>query len=508
MRTKNALKNLIAAAFSYCSLMVVALLVRRLLLYSFDVELVAYDGLLSNIFSLMAVAELGASGLFDYRMFQAFAKNDQAHINKLLSMFRRAYRMIGFIILGICTVIFFLLPVIFAGRVHLWGYFRLMYVLYAVSTLATYFLGYWRTLLVAGQKEYKVVAIQTALNVGTQLAKLAILWTIGSFLLYQLITCLTSLGVQLLSKRCARREYPMVSFVPTTWQDFKNEGMLHEVRELVLIKLSSTVMYSTDNLLVLMLVSTAATAMYNNYCLIASAVMTLVFKLIQPMHATIANLVNQESKENSYAFFKTLDLWCFFLASILLVCFGIVFQPAITVFFGEQFLLPYSFVVVFALQYYVNTKKQAVAEVRGSFGEFHIERFYSVIGMFLNIGLSLVLGHYWGVAGIVLGTIIALLFFWIGFVVIVIKNFYQKSLFAYWSRELLFLLLAFGEFGIAYAVTRSLPYNLACILLRCVIGAAIPTLLNLLLFHRTEAFHGAVSRLRSVMGSRFQKENN
>lgn len=508
MRTKNALKNLFVAAFSYCFLMIVALLVRRLLLHSFDVELIAYDGLLSNVFSLMAVAELGSSGLFDYRMFQAFAQNDQARINKLISMFRWAYRIIGGIILVICVVVFFLLPVIFAEKVHMWGYFRLMYVLYAISMLATYFLGYWRTLLVAGQKEYKIVAVQTAMNVGTQLAKLVILWALGSFLLYQLITCLTSLGAQFLSRWCARREYPAVRFVPTTLQDFKAEGMLREAWELLVIRLSSAVLYSTDNLLVLMLVSTVAAAMYNNYHLITTAVMTLIFKLIQPMRATIANLVNQESKEHSYSFFKTLDLWCFFLASTVLVCFGIVFQPAITVFFGEQFLLPYGFVLTFSLQHYIDCKKQAVTEVRRSFGEFHIERFYSVIGMFLNIGLSLVLGHYWGIIGIVIGTIISLFFLWIGYTVIVIKNYYQRSWYTYWGRELLFLLLALAELGIAYVVTEPFPYTLAGVLLRCIIGGAIPALLNLLLFHRTEAFHGAVSRLRSVMGSRSQKENN
>ena len=508
MRTKNALKNLIVATVSYCFLTVVALLVRRLLLHSFDVELIAYDGLLSNIFSLMAVAEMGTSGLFDYRMFQAFAKNDHERIEKLLSMFRMAYRLIAFVILGICTVVFFLLPVFFAGKVKFWGYFRIMYVLYAVSTLATYFLGYWRTLLVAGQREYKVVAIQTMLNVGTQLAKLLILWTTRRFLLYQFITCLTSLSTQFFSKRCARKEYPAVGFVPVTWQDFKTEGMFREARELVLIKLSSTVMYSTDNLLILLLVSTTATAMYNNYCLIASAAITLVFKLIQPMHATIANLVNQESKESSFAFFKTLDLWCFFLASVLLVCFGIVLQPAIAVFFDEQFLLPYSFVVAFALQYYVNTKKQAVAEVRGSFGDFHIERFYNIIGMFLNIGLSLTLGHCWGITGIVFGTIAALLFFWIGFAVIVIRNYYQKSWLSYWGREFLFLLLAVLEFGIAYVASYRIPYTFIGIVLRCIIGVTVPTTLNILLFCRTQAFLGAVYRLRSVLTIQSKRGHN
>lgn len=508
MRTKNALKNVIVSTFSYCFLLLVALLVRRLLLHNFDVELVAYDGLLSNIFSLMAIAELGTSGLFDYRMYQAFAKEDTKRIIKLISMFRAAYHLIGLMITLLCVLVYFFLPVIFSGKVHLWGYFRLMYVIYAISTVGTYYLGYWRTLLVSGQKEYKIVTIQTVLNTATQLAKLVILWTTKSYLLYLLITCATNLSTQLLSKLYAKREYPEVHIVPVTWEDFKKEDMFREMRESILIKLASSIMYSTDNLIILMLVSTAASAMYNNYCLIGSSVIALFFKLIQPMHATIANMINKESKETSYALFQTLDLWCFFLASIILVCFSVVFQPAITVLFGEQFLLPYSFVTVYALQNYVNTKKQSVAELRGAFGEYHVERFYDVLGMVLNITLSLILGHFWGIAGIVIGTIVALLGFWNGFAVIVIKHFYQKSLFTFWGRELLFLLLALIELGIAYLVTRQIPYTFFGIILRGMFGVMIPTICNILLFYRTEAFQGAIRRLQAALISRFKKEKN
>lgn len=508
MRTKTALKNVFVAISSQCILLAVALFVRRLLLHSFDVELVAYDGLLSNVFSLLSLAELGATGLFEYRIYQAFAQNDTDRISKVLSMFRVAYCLIGTIVALICLLVFFLLPVIFTDRVHLWGYFRIMYVFYAASTVGTYFLSYWRILLVAGQKEYKIVAVQTAFNTGTQFAKLIILWTIKSYLLYLLLTCFTNITVLLLTRWYAKKEYPEIQIVPVSAADFKREGMFREIREVLVIRISGTIMNSTDNMLILMLVNTASAAFYNNYCLIGSNVTNLFFKLTQPMRATVADLVNRENKTASYSVFQTFDLGCFFLAAILFVCYGVVFQSAITVFFGDQFLLSYTFVISYALQNYVNMRSQAVGQFRSTFGEYHVERFYSLIGMVLNIVVSLIFGRLFGIAGIVAGTIISLLAFWNGYAVIVIRHFYEKSMVRFWLREIVFLIVAFAEFVVTYFLTYGLAYTLSGTILRGVIGVLVPTALNILLFHRTEAFRGAIYRLRLSLNSYFKKNEN
>lgn len=506
MRTKTALKNVIVSIGSYGFLLIIGLLVRKLLLDNFDVELIAYDGLISNIFSLMAIADLGTSGLFNYRMYQAFAEEDKARISKVISMFRVAYCLTGAIMTALCVIVFFLLPVIFEGKVHLWGYFRIMYVIYAASTIGTYFFGYWQSLLVAGQKEYKIVTIQTTLNTATQIAKVIILWTTKSYMVYLLITCGASLASNLLSAWCARKEYPDVQIVPVSLADFKKENMFREVREVFAVRVAGTIMNSTDNMIIMLLISAPAAAMYNNYCLIGGHVLTLFFKLIHPMRATVADMVNKEGKEDSYALFRTLDLCCFFFASILLVCYGVVYQPAISVIFGERFLLPYSFVIAYALQTYVNMKSQAVGQLRVSFGEYHVERVYSILGMVLNIAASLILARFWGIAGIVTGTVLSLIAFWNGYAVIVVEHFFKKSLLSFWAKELLFLFLASGEFFITYCVTKQIPYTFSGIIFRGLIGVTIPTLINIALFHRTKAFRGVADRLLLALGSKFKKQ--
>lgn len=501
MRTKTALKNIIVSLGSYGFLLVVGLLLRRLLLDNFDVELVAYEGLLSNIFSLLAIADMNVGGLFGYRMFRAFAEQDEARINQLTSMFRMMYRVIGYLMILGCGVIFFLLPVIFAGKVTMWGYFRAMYLIYAVSAVSSYFFGYWGTLLLAGQKDYQAVAIRTTIQFITQVLRVVILWTTKDFLLYLFVSMVSDLLIQLLIAYRAKKVYPNVKIVKVHWDEYRKEGFFTEMRQLLAIKFSTVVMDSTDSMLITFLIDIRSAALYANYCLIGSRILSIFTRLIAPAQATMADLINKESKVDSYKVYRTLDLGCFFLASILFVCFTVVFQPAITVFFGGDLLLPAGFVLAYSIQNYINMKWQAVRQLRGCFGEYRTEKKYSFIGTVINLLVSIFLAKIMGITGIVLGTIIAKLFFWMSDFIIVDRKFFGKALLIRWGREVFFLLLAFAELGVTRLITNRLPYTLWGMLSCGVVGVVVPTAINLLLFFRTEAFRGIWIRILSVLSS-------
>ena len=197
MRTEKAFKNVITSVGSHLLILVLGLLTRRLLLQEFETELVGYEALLSSIFSIVAIADFGSDGLFVYRFYTAFAKEDRQEIGRLLGMYRTLCAGIGCAIAAGLTVVYFLLPVIFAGKVTLWREFRLMYGLYAVSNISSYFLSYRRSLFIASQQEYQAVRVETAVHILLMIAKAVLLLTAPSFLLYLLFTSITTVISQL-----------------------------------------------------------------------------------------------------------------------------------------------------------------------------------------------------------------------------------------------------------------------------------------------------------------------
>ena len=499
MRTQKALKNVLTSIGSFALILLLGLVVRRLLLHRFETELVGYDALLSNIFDLIAIADLGVDGLFSFRLYRAFAEDDHDRISKLLSMYRKLFLFMGAVVGLVCLVFFFCLPYIFYEKVSLWGYFRLMYILYSVSAVSSYLLNYWRALLLAGQLEYKCVRIETTASVINLIAKTVVLWTIQSYLLYLVINTATTIIKRVLVGLTAKKEYSYVKSVPVPWSELRAEGFTEDIRNLFPIKFAKVVNYSTDSLLITMLINATTTGLYSNYVLIGNYALDVFRRILSPLQASVADLVYKKTKDEALSFYKTMELICFFFATMVFSGFIMVFQNAIAVFFGARYWLPMSFVFFYAVLGYIDIRLCATAIFRGCFGEFQTERRFTVMGAAINLAASIVLLQVWGVAGVMLGTAIAQLFFWHGWSVIVERKLFERSLRRLWCREAVYFLLACAEAGLTWLLLRNVPYSFWNMWIRCVGSVLIPTVCNVAIFWRTPAFKDILFRAKMIL---------
>lgn len=487
---------------TYLLILALGLVTRRLMLQEFETELVGYDALLSNIFSIVAIVDFGSDGLFTYRFYEAFAQNDTQKISRLLGMYRTLCAVIGIGVAVGLTVVFFLLPLIFAGKVTLWSYFRLMFLLYALSNVVAYFLNYRRALFVAAQKEYRVIWVETACRIALLFAKVILLFAAPNFLAYLALSCVSSILSQVLVVFLSRREFPDIVPAKASFADYKAEGFFRDIKNLYLTKFYYTVNLSTDSLLIAFLANALSVTLYSNYILIGGGVTAIVVKLIAPLGASVAEAVNTEGKEELLGLYRMLDMICFFVASVVFSGFVVVFQSAIPVFFGEQFLLPFSFVLAYGLYAYVYVKLDAASLFRGSFGDFQVSRRYDGYSMACNLAVSFLLFQWLGIAGITLGTAVSLIVIWHGRFQVVESHLFHRRLSVLWGRELLQFSLAAAEVAIALLLSRQLPVSVSGMLLRCVIAVIIPSVINLILFARTEAFADLMVKLRALLESK------
>lgn len=304
MRTQKAIKNMMVSVLLYSVLLIMGVLIRRILLDSFDTELVGYDSLLTNLFSLLSIADLGANGMFTYRMYEAFAKGDWKRINHLYNMYRVMFHTIGYVMSAVFLAVFLFLPVLFEGKVSHWGYFRLMFIISAVGALITYFMGYWNTLLTCGQKEYKISAVQSTARIAMLVIKCIVLWTTKSYILYLGLSLLSSVISQVAIVILSRKEYPSIHKEKVTLKDYQNEGIFQEIKQILLIKICNSISVSTDSLLITFLINIRTAALYSNYILIGTNVMEVFRRLAVPMRASIADMLYKEATEKSYRFTK------------------------------------------------------------------------------------------------------------------------------------------------------------------------------------------------------------
>ena len=109
MRTNKALKNIFYSVFSYGSLFILSLILRKVFLKYIDIEYLGLDSVFENMFSLMALVDVGTGSLISYLLYKAFSENNRREVSVLMSMYKKMYLFIA-VAMGIISI--FLIPLL------------------------------------------------------------------------------------------------------------------------------------------------------------------------------------------------------------------------------------------------------------------------------------------------------------------------------------------------------------------------------------------------------------
>lgn len=103
MRTNKALKNIFYSVFSYGSLFILSLILRKVFLKYIDIEYLGLDSVFENMFSLMALVDVGTGSLISYLLYKAFSENNRREVSVLMSMYKKMYLFIA-VAMGIISI--------------------------------------------------------------------------------------------------------------------------------------------------------------------------------------------------------------------------------------------------------------------------------------------------------------------------------------------------------------------------------------------------------------------
>ena len=488
MRTKNSLRNTIVSVCGYGLVFILGLALRKIFILHLDIANLGYEGLFSNIFDLLATADLGVGALVTYRLYAAFADRDSSEIARLTALFRRLNWLItgAVFTLGLCMLP--LLPLLIQDSVTNWNYVRLIYVLQMVNLSVTHPFDYCNTLLNADQKNHEVMRIWTAMRVFTQVVKGAAILLFRSYILYLLLAIFCNLMTGVITRLRCKKLYPDALRGRCTWDDFRGQGFIEELKGVGVSRILNAVYYATDSILISAMLGVRSVALYGNYTVISANVNAMFNSLLQPVAGSIGNFVNTESETDRFRLFETVDLICFFCASFALVSYGVLLQPVIGLLYGEEYLLSRGFVALFSLSHYLFIKCLGLNSFRGTFGNYREEWAWLGLAALGNIVLSILGCRLWGIAGIVFGTAVSLVLIWAGKSVLSFRHCFCRPGAGYMFRQALRLALAVGELGLVQMLTRNLPVSVGGIVLRTLACMALPNALNWIIYSKTPAF--------------------
>jgi len=403
---KNGTKNFIYGLFSQFIITALGIIIPRLTLVNLGSEA---NGLLSsigNILSYLSLLEAGVGTATLNALFGPIGKGDLYSVNRIMSATDRFYKRTGYIYL-VCVIIASILFTLFIDST-LSKFLILTVTLLAglSSVIAYFFQGKFIILLSAEGKGYITTNISTFISVLTSLGKIVLLLLGYNVLAIQVLHFTLSL-IQM----CLILIYIKLNY---KWIDLSVEPNIDAIsqRKAVLVhQISSLIFSNTDVVILTFFCGLKTVSVYSMY--------VMVFGMVKAITVTFSSsyvyALGQTFEDNPkfIKMYDTYEVYSMAFTSALFCITGILITPFLKLYTSGvndisyiDNYLPWLFVIF----YYLHNGRQSSSNLINIAQKFEATKWRSLLESIINIISSLIMTYLWGVYGVILGTIAALLY--------------------------------------------------------------------------------------------------
>ncbi len=494
-RTENSIKNSSVALITQGINVVLNFITRTVFIKFLGASYLGINGLFTNILSVLSFAELGFGTAIVFMLYEPLAKNDQRGISAIMNFYKKVYNIIGFVILGLGIAMIPLLPFFIndakelpANLPPLW----VIYLLYVISTSSSYFFNYKRSIIIASQNGYLDSFNTLIFNILRNILQCIMLMIWHSFLVYLIIQISCTILSNIFMARKADKLFPFMK----ENRDAKIgrdslKTILKNVTAMSMHKISSVIVSSTDNILIAKFVGLTAAGYYSNYTMITLTLKTVYTQAMSPVTASVGNLIASESKEKLRQF----TVRMFFLNACIAIffssCLASLVNPFISLFWGAEYVFDYFTVLLIVLSFYLNCMRQTMIIMIDAGGLFWKNKWKGLVEATVNLVVSIVLAGplQMGINGIVIGTIISCIstnLWWDPYVVY--KYSLEEKISKYFKSYFIYSLVFVFCVASSLLIEFLIPLNFITFFVYCLISVAIPIVVIVGVFHKTDSF--------------------
>lgn len=489
-RTDNTVKNVTFSMLSECMLAVLKFVSRYVFVQILGKEYLGLESLFTDILTVLSLAELGFSVSITYSLYKPVADGDTETIKSLIRLYRRVYRLVGVSVLTAGAALTPFLDFFVKKMPEDIPHIPLIYLLNVLGTGVSYFFSYKSTLLFVYQKKYIDTMIRAGVTLCVNAAQIAVLVVSGNYLYYLYIlvagTVLQNAAVAAWADRLYPylREKDVQQLPEKTRQDIRRN-----VGAMVLNRVGAAAVFGTDNILISKFVGVITTGLYSNYVMIRGFLNLMINALFNALTPALGNLIAKSKEEAGRQAFRQLNFFGAWLSGWVSICLLCLYDPFITLWLGEGYLLPGPAVLLIVVNFYVSSMRIPVAKTRSVMGLFWDERYKSILEAVLNLVVSVILAQRWGIVGILAGTLISsmALPFWIeprG----LYRYGFKQPCGTYFRRYFLHLLVTVAAGALTGRLCRMTGEGGLGFLGKGLLCLAVPNVVYLAVYRRTEEF--------------------
>lgn len=406
-------------------------IIPKLILLHFGSDI---NGLINSVVQFLGVIgffELGIGAVIQTSLYKPLADKDIVGISKVISSANQFFKKLGYALLIYVGVVVFVYPVLVDQRFSFWFVASLIIVI-SIRLFAQYFFGIVnRLLLVADQKAYIQYNAQTVAVIVNTIACYILMKLDCSVQIIYGTTSLIFLIQPALIHLYVRRNYSISRNITCDVEPIKQKwnGVAQHI--------ASFVLDGTDIVVLSLLSTLNNVSIYSVYILVIKGVKQLFLSIISGFDALIGNLwAKQELEELKIVFswtewiIHTTVVFFFTITAILIVPFVEIFTSGISD--ADYFQPIFGVTIVLAYAIYCLSLPYLIMIL--AVGHYKQTQYKFVVAAVINIVVSVICVKQFGLIGVAIGTLAAMVYQTVWMAWYNAKNFIQWPMKNFWKQ--------------------------------------------------------------------------
>ena len=409
-RTTKSLNNSMVAMTITTITIILQFFSRKVFLQYLGTDVLGLNTTVVNLLQFLNLAELGIGSATTFALYKPLSEGNKTALNEIVSLQGHLYRKIAFIIIISASILSIFFPIIFEkSPLPLW-YAYASFLVMLFSSLLGYFINYRQVLLSANQEEYKIQYSYKTIMILKVIFQITFIYLFPKFgyQCWLIFEALFALIGSLSLNRIIKRNFPFLKKSTKPYKDLKivYSEIITKIKQLFLHKIGIFVLGQTSPLIIYAYISLSMVALYGNYMMIMNGVRVIMGSLFNGVEAGVGNLIAENNINRIKSVFIELFSLRFFIVAC--VCF-LIYHLApnfISLWIGDEYILSNSTLAILTLTLYISLFRTTVGAFIAGYGLFQ-DVYAPIIEAAINISLSIILGKFYGLNGILTGVLIS-----------------------------------------------------------------------------------------------------
>jgi|GEM_PF-900532 len=420
---------------------------RRLIVNMVGTEYLGLNSLFANILDLLNLAELGLGTAIEVILYKPLVDGDKTKIKSIVSFANRLYTIIFVIVLAAGAILTPFVPSFIKETTLDPNFIRIVFFVSVVATSLSYLLIEKRIINSANEYMFVNTFCDAACRVGMTTIALIQLHFTKNYIVYMgLVNASAFVSNLVLMAIPVNRVQYRDSAIDKNFRKETGTKVGHDLIPLIPHKLSLFVFASTDAIIISAIIGITSVATYSNYMLVVNGALGIASVISTSLVATFGKMIaeGKSDEEIYHSFYKYSAIQFVFSALVAIGLYALLDQFVLLWMGDASFVLPFAVMAVIVGDFYLHSMYQPMSTVYTAYHRFKEDAFVSVGGAVINIGVSILCGYYWGLLGVIAGTLFSNIFIYICRVLVVVKSIFKKNPLLYFARDILLFAVAGG----------------------------------------------------------------